>query len=214
MVHLDLRAGGGAVETGRSGEEDVVEAEDGDIGARTGAAAPQLSAGSRAGVAGASQPFSCECTLVETTISSSGAERSPTCDKMQERSHDGPHDAAPGGLLGAPCGWPCVRSRSGGVSEAARSLRCCAAGCEAGRAKSCERERGSLCLTRTNSCDRERSSLCLTRTSSLNVRAEILGLADRHQNRILALFGISKSRSSMRESKRSRSPRVHSDQEW
>ena len=133
---------------------------------------------------------------------------------MQERSHDGPHDAAPGGLLGAPCRGPRVRSRSGGATEPARRLRCCAAGCEAGRAKSCERERGSLCLTRTNSCDRERSSLCLTRTSSLNVRAEILGLADRHHPRILALFGISKSRSSMRESKRSRSPRVHSDQEW
>jgi len=60
---------------GRSGEEDVVEAEEGDIGARSGAAAPHLSAGSRAGVAGASQPFSCECALAETTRSSSGAER-------------------------------------------------------------------------------------------------------------------------------------------
>ena len=118
---------------------------------------------------------------------------------MQERSHDGPHDAAPGGILGAPCRGPCVMSRSGGATEAARSLRCCAAGCVAGRA---------------DSCDRERSSLCLTRTSSLKVRAEILGLADRHHPRILPLLGISKSRSNMRESKRSRSPRVHSAHEW
>ena len=87
------------------------------------------------------------------------------------------------------------------ASTVTRRLRCCAASCEAGRSDSIP-------------CELERRSQCLTRTKSLNARPEIAGLANRHHNLILPTFGISRSRSNIRESKRSRSPRVHSDHEW
>ena len=52
--------------------------------------------------------------------------------QAQEPSDERPSDATPGGLLGAPSRRPCVMSRFG----VALSLRCCAAGCVAGRAGS------------------------------------------------------------------------------